>query len=120
MTVSKQGDEMSLLRWKKGERGEAKDAAQVGGGLHDCISCWLKKSVGQHAGVRYLHHHLLPCWWLADGGVGWQIGPLKLQVDVAALLLQGSGQLLKTLLLLLHRGQDAGSRANVVVLHVQG
>lgn len=65
----------------------------------------------------YLHHQLLPCQWLTVGGVGRQVGTLELQGDVATLLLQRSGQLLEARLLLLHRGQDAGSRANVVVIH---
>lgn len=57
----------------------------------------VKRSRGRHwgvvggrwppVGVVYLHHHLLPCQWLTDGGVGWQIGPLELQGDVVALLL---------------------------------
>lgn len=95
---------MSSLRWKK----EAE--------------CQFGKTDEQrkHANVIYLHHHLLPSQRLAVRWVGRHVGPLQLQCDVATLLLEGSGQLLEARLLFLHRGQDAGSRANIIVLHVRG
>lgn len=67
----------------------------------------------------YLHHHLLPSQRLAVRRVGRHVGPLQLQCDIATLLLEGSGQLLEARLLFFHRGQDAGGRANVIVLHVR-
>lgn len=68
----------------------------------------------------YLHHHLLPSQRLAVRCVGRPVGPLQLQRDIAPLLLEGSGQLLEARLLFFHRGQDAGGRANVIVLHGRG
>lgn len=68
----------------------------------------------------YLHHHLLPSQRLAVRCVGRHVGPLQLQCDIATLLLEGSGQLLEARLLFFHRGQDAGGRANIIVLHVWG
>lgn len=86
---------------------------------------------GQADGMRqevrfsfYLHHHLLPGEWLACGGRGaashvlrGQVGALQLQRDVAPLLFESAGQPLEARLLLLHRGQDAGRRTHVIVLH---
>lgn len=94
-------------RWRKQEaegefaRADGHEAAQV-------------------CNVIYLHHHLLPSQRLAGRRVGRHVGPLQLQRDIATLLLEGSGQLLEARLLFFHRGQDAGGRANVIVLHVQG
>lgn len=102
-------DETSSLRWKKeAERWFGKTdghgAAQV---------C-------KHANTIYLHDHLLPSQRLAVRCIGRYVGSLQLQCDVATLLLEGSGQLFEARLLFFHRGQDAGGRANVIVLHVRG
>lgn len=76
--------------------------------------------VCKHANTIYLHDHLLPSQRLAVRCIGRHVGSLQLQCDVATLLLEGSGQLFEARLLFLHRGQDAGGRANVIVLHVRG
>ena len=74
----------------------------------------------------YLHHHLLPGERMAARAVATaqhargQGGALQLHGDVAALLLQRAGQAFEARLLLLHRGQDASCRAQVVVLHGVG
>lgn len=47
------------------------------------------------------------------------LGTLQLQGNMAPLLLQRPCQPLEAGLLLLHRGQDAGSRVHVAVLHDQ-
>lgn len=103
--MSKHGD-MSPLGW----RTEA--GCQVGGADG--------RGAAQECNMSYLHHHLLPSQRLAGRRVGRHVGPLQLQRDIATLLLEGSGQLLEARLLFLHRGQDAGGRADVVVLHVRG
>lgn len=99
-------DDMSSFWWKK--------EAECRFGNAD----WHRAA--QVCNMIYLHHHLLPSQRLAVRCVGRHVGPLQLQCDIATLLLEGSGQLLEARLLFFHRGQDAGGRANVIVLHVRG
>lgn len=102
-------DETSALRWKnEAERWFGKTDGH--GAARVC----------KHANTIYLHDHLLPSQRLAVRCIGRHVGSLQLQCDVATLLLEGSGQLFEARLLLFHRGQDAGGRANVIVLHVRG